>query len=136
LLSWPLPARAEWALAFGQGPDGAWRSGTRSEAESQQFAVSGAIAYCSNAAIRCKVLPQGHHGCVALAVSLTSNGYGYARRDSLGAALGAAMTGCVSSNPVDARSRHSFAIVRTDSKKSKLPQQTGRPLSRPWKMDG
>lgn len=93
-------AKAEWAIAFSQGDEGAWAEGSSWNAETGQLAITSAMASCSQKASDCSLAGQGLNGCVALAVKDGGNGWSWAKRDSLGAAISASMVACVNKNPL------------------------------------
>jgi hypothetical protein len=92
-------AMAEWALAFGQGANRHWGSGSAYDRADQATARAFALAGCRQHGLTCRIIFEGRNGCVALAVAKHTNGYGSGRGDSLGAALAGAMQSCVSANP-------------------------------------
>lgn len=100
MLSVSTAARAEWAIAFAQGSGAAWSEGASWDAATRQIAISSAMSSCSKKLGGCFIVHQGSNGCVALAIQDGGNGWGAARRDSLGGALSAAMDGCVKNSPL------------------------------------
>jgi len=87
---------AEWAVAFGSKGGFGWSYGRDQSAG----AVGAALGACKQRDTGCQVIGQGPNGCVALARQDGANGYGLARRDSLGGALSAAMVNCTNANPL------------------------------------
>jgi hypothetical protein len=100
LFEFPGAVRAEWAIAFAQGDGDGWAEGASWNAVTRQLAVNSAMASCSQKGSACSVAGQGENGCVALAVQDGGNGWSWARRESLGAAISVSMVACVKSNPL------------------------------------
>lgn len=92
------PARADWAVAAGS--NGAVTDVF--DADDGSAAVSAALANCNQKSRGCKIIAQGANGCFALA-STDDNGWGWARRTSLGGAISGAMVSCVAANPLGCR---------------------------------
>jgi Domain of unknown function (DUF4189) len=101
-------AHAEWALAVSQTSDGAWAQGNGFNYDDRDVATNTALSACEPHGSYCKIIAEGTNGCVAFSVAFEGNGYTWAKRSSLGAALTAAMVGCTKSNPTGCQIQAQF----------------------------
>lgn len=103
-------AKAEWAIAFSQGVNGAYAWGTAYNKDSEEEAVNQALRYCTQwGGMRCRVIQRGENGCASLATTgMSNNGWGVARRDSDEDARVDAINSCQSANPQHCYIRTAF----------------------------